>query len=653
MMGAGLSTGPASSNSLGKYRLIAELGRGGMAEVFLALAAGPGGFNKLVVLKRIRPHLAEDPDFLRMFLDEARLAARLNHPNIVQTNEIGNEADQYFMAMEYLEGQPLNRVRNRLKRQPDAFPLSMHLRTICDVLSGLHYAHELTDYDGTPLGVVHRDSSPHNTFITYTGQVKLMDFGIAKAMNSSAETRAGMLKGKVPYMAPEQARGERVDRRADLFSVGVMIWEALAGRRLWQDRPDVAVLKWLVDEVPSALPSPREFNPHVPAILDAICMRAVSPTPALRQATALELRHELEHALASLPEQHRVRDAGPMVAQFFAEERSRIRRLVEQQVTRVQGLGAESFQRVSIPQLGPANVSGTPSGSVGYTPSAPSHGGFTPSAPSMPQHSGVVPAPSHPAASADELSLTASQDELSIQTEPRTVHSSAPSTLSASPAGFSSLAPPLPAGEASFGPAYSQAPGRSSTWWMLGLGGALAIGVGAVAGVVALSTGGESAPQPAESTALAASPAPPPSAEPAESAAPETATTEDQIRVSIEVSPRHGEIRIDGDKVDDNPYEGRFDRDSERHEIIAAAKGHVPLRRLVSFAEDLDLQLDLRPAPGGRVAVRSPAPSPATEPEPEPEPEPSSPTPPDDEDWMKKRWPKSKRPIDEDNPYRK
>jgi len=217
----------SSANVLGKYRLIAELGHGGMAEVFLAVAQGPAGFNKLTVIKQIRPQLADDPEFLSMFLDEARLAARLNHPQIVQTNEVGHEANRYFIAMEYLEGQPLNRVVNRVGRE--RFPLAMHIGLLADTLAGLHYAHDLTDYDGTPLEVVHRDVTPHNIFITYEGQVKVVDFGIAKAMNSSSETKTGVLKGKVAYMAPEQARGEKVDRRADVFSVGVMLWEAAVG----------------------------------------------------------------------------------------------------------------------------------------------------------------------------------------------------------------------------------------------------------------------------------------------------------------------------------------------------------------------------------------------------------------------------------------
>ena len=165
----------AAAGALGKYQLIAELGHGGMAEVFLALAAGPANFNKLAVIKQIRPQFAEDAEFLTMFLDEARLAARLNHPNVVQTNEVGADDGRYFISMEYLEGQPLNRILSRMAQEQSAeLTLGMRVRIVVEALAGLHHAHELCDYDGTPLAVVHRDMSPHNVFVTYAGQVKVV-----------------------------------------------------------------------------------------------------------------------------------------------------------------------------------------------------------------------------------------------------------------------------------------------------------------------------------------------------------------------------------------------------------------------------------------------------------------------------------------------
>lgn len=203
-----------------------------MAEVFLAVSGSPSGFGKLLVLKVLRPDLpeAERAQFLRMFEDEGRLAMRLSHPNIVQSYEVGSEDGQSFIAMEYLEGQPLSSLQERGWKSVPGISLEMQLYVLCQVLEGLEYAHGLTSYDGRQLNIVHRDVSPQNVFVTYAGYTKLVDFGIAKTLESNSKTAAGVVKGKVPYMSPEQVRGGSIDQRADLFSVGVMLWEAVARR---------------------------------------------------------------------------------------------------------------------------------------------------------------------------------------------------------------------------------------------------------------------------------------------------------------------------------------------------------------------------------------------------------------------------------------
>lgn len=408
MDGSNTTKGP-EANILGKYRLIAELGHGGMAEVYLAVVQGPAGFNKLVVIKQIRPQLATDPEFLSMFLDEARLAARLSHPNVVQTNEVGQEGDRYFIAMEYLEGQPLNRVLHRIGRD-GGLTLSMHLRIIIDMLVGLHHAHELTDFDSTPLNVVHRDVTPHNVFVTYDGQVKVVDFGIAKAMNSSAETRLGVVKGKVAYMAPEQARGERVDRRADIFSAGVMLWEAATGRRLWKGIPDLTVLHRLIN---GDIPSPREIDPEVPEDLEKIVMKALALRREDRYSTSVELATALEEMLDSMNDKTSLREVGKLVAKHFEENRNKIKGIVETQLKVVKSLPTTEFQAISLPQLdNPGGASSGPmsqvdgAGTTGETKSNPaktstsdinrattsSPTALTASTPSM--HSGSQPAAS-------------------------------------------------------------------------------------------------------------------------------------------------------------------------------------------------------------------------------------------------------------------
>ncbi len=314
----------AASGSRGRYRLIAELGHGGMARAYLALAQGPQGFNKLVVIKQMREEMSNEPDHLAMFLDEARLAARLNHPNVVQTNEVFEERRRYFICMEYLEGQPLKRILQRAGR--GGLPLGFHLRILSEALAGLHDAHELADYDGTPLQVVHRDATPSNLFVTYAGQVKVVDFGIAKVLGQSTETRTGVIKGKIVYMAPEQARSEPVDRRADVFSVGVMMWEALAGRRLFEGLCNVSIIQRLIG---GQIQSPRSVCPTVDEGLAAVCMKALAYDRGDRYGTAADFQTAIDQALDAAGDRSSLRDAGKLISQLFERDRAAIHALVE------------------------------------------------------------------------------------------------------------------------------------------------------------------------------------------------------------------------------------------------------------------------------------------------------------------------------------
>jgi len=312
----------------GKYRLICELGEGGMAVVHLAVALGASNFRKLAVVKIIRPQIASDPDMIEMFFDEARLSARLNHPNIVQTYDVGVSDGHHFMAMEYLEGAPLSAIVSQVK--PD-FQSRAHV--LLDVLEGLHYAHELKDYDGTPLDIVHRDISPHNVFVTYSGHVKVLDFGIAKATTSSVQTATGVVKGKLKYMAPEQALGQGTDGRADLFAVGVMLWEAMTGRRRFaRDISDVAVYTRVASgEIPE---TPDATSLGYPAELSDIIKKALAPKPQERFQTAGEFRAELAAALGKMGPCS-LRALGASAAQAFAEQREKINSLLEQRLRQI------------------------------------------------------------------------------------------------------------------------------------------------------------------------------------------------------------------------------------------------------------------------------------------------------------------------------
>ena len=308
-----------------------------MADVFLAVQPGPVGsrIRKLSVVKRLRQNLAEDPEFIAMLVDEARIASRLNHPNVVQTHEVDSVGEQYFIAMEYLDGQPFHRVQqkaSKLRAQgKNLLPPDEQYIVLMDALAGLHHAHTLLDFDDSPLGIVHRDMTPHNVFVTYDGQVKVVDFGIAKAAGRSSETRQGVVKGKVRYMAPEQAIGQTVDRRTDVFAAGIMLWEMATGRRLWNEMDDFQIVQALVEQrIPS---SPREANPEVPEEIDAICRRALSPKMEGRYSTAHEFRDDLESYLGKTGAliSARKRLTGSL-NELFREKRIELRLVIEQQL---------------------------------------------------------------------------------------------------------------------------------------------------------------------------------------------------------------------------------------------------------------------------------------------------------------------------------
>ncbi len=316
------------SERVGRYQLLAELGQGGTANVYVACVSGPGGFNKLVVLKKMKRHFAGEPGFAEMFMVEARLAAKLNHPNIVQTYEVFDDEQLPVIVMEYLEGKSLADVA--VRRSPEApFTLQHYLTAVSEALSGLHYSHELTDYKGRPLELVHRDVTPHNVFVSYSGQVKILDFGIAKLNNSTVETETGIVKGKLRYIPPEQMIGDELDRRADIYSVGVMLWEAAVGEKMWRGLGDAAVMNRVLNE---EVPRPSEKAPNVDPRLEAVIMKALSADPDARQQTALELQQELDVVRKALPNPVTPRELGPALESMFGADRAETREEVERRL---------------------------------------------------------------------------------------------------------------------------------------------------------------------------------------------------------------------------------------------------------------------------------------------------------------------------------
>jgi serine/threonine-protein kinase len=282
---------------LDRFELIAEVASGGMATVLIARLDGVGGFQRLYAIKRLHAHLAKSPEFVEMFLDEARLAARIHHPNVVPILEIGTSTERYYLVMEYIEGDTAAHLFSCAAQDGKDMPARVAIRIALDALAGLHAAHELKDDDGSPLEIVHRDVSPHNILVGVDGVSRITDFGIARAASRLATTRSGQLKGKIAYMAPEQARSERVDRRADVFSLGICLWEMLAMRRLFKAEDDGETLSRLLYE---PIPTIRSAAPETAPEIDVVCMRALCRDPDERFASAAEFLDALESAAMPL-----------------------------------------------------------------------------------------------------------------------------------------------------------------------------------------------------------------------------------------------------------------------------------------------------------------------------------------------------------------
>ncbi|MGO9066031.1 MAG: serine/threonine protein kinase [Myxococcaceae bacterium] len=317
---------------VGKYRVQRQLAQGGMAEVYLATRQGAEGFEKPVVIKRIRSELAHDTSFVEMFIAEAHLASRLSHPNLVHIFDFDRHEDTYYLAMEYIRGRALVEARKRANELGRPVPAVLAAHVGVEVARGLGYAHKLTEH-GKPLNLVHRDVTPHNVLLSYDGAVKLTDFGIAKAAGRA--TTIGTLKGKFAYMAPEQARGESVDARTDLFALGITLWELLTGARLFHGDSDVAVLN-AVQERPVV--PPLELNPAVDEELSTVVLKALERTPDKRYQTAAELeRALLQYVLhhSQVPEDT---DVGAFIRGLFPLEAE----IAESTVTKLQGGGWNS-----------------------------------------------------------------------------------------------------------------------------------------------------------------------------------------------------------------------------------------------------------------------------------------------------------------------
>ena len=333
---------------LDRFELIAELASGGMATVFLARLSGVAGFQRLVAIKRLHPHLAREPEFVEMFLDEARLAARIHHPNVVPIQEVGESDQGYYLVMDYIEGDTLARVLAKAAKTNSTVPYGVTIRILLDTLAGLHAAHEMKDDHGEPLQIVHRDVSPQNILVGVDGVARVVDFGVARAATRLSTTRSGQLKGKLAYMAPEQARGAGVDRRADLFACGIVLWEALATKRLFKGDGEAETLNRVLYE---PIMPPSSVRPDVPKALEDICMKALSRDVDQRFATAQDFGDELEKAARALGSVGSVRDVAECLQEVIGVDLTQQRDAVRAWLARSEPSGATGSGPRSRPVL--------------------------------------------------------------------------------------------------------------------------------------------------------------------------------------------------------------------------------------------------------------------------------------------------------------
>lgn len=310
----------------GRYRILGLIGQGGMARLHIAEQTGIEGFSKIVALKRVHPHLADSADLRRMFSTEAKLAAKLDHPNIAAVHELGEVDGTYFISMEYLPGEDLAAMLQQAgPRAP--MPLELALWIGEHAAAALHHAHELVDALGRPVGMVHRDVTPSNIMVTYHGVVKLLDFGIAKSRTSTVSTREGVFKGKLAYSAPEQLSGEVIDRRADVFCLGIVLWECLTGRRLFHAPTDAE----RIDAVRSReIPPPSSIRSEIPVELDAVVMRMLARDRNLRYPSALDVQQVLGAMLTWQLDRVTPETASAWLEQTFGAERAAVKRAIAQ-----------------------------------------------------------------------------------------------------------------------------------------------------------------------------------------------------------------------------------------------------------------------------------------------------------------------------------
>jgi serine/threonine-protein kinase len=303
--------------TIGRYEFLVPIARGGMAAVWACRLKGSRGFSKIVAVKTMLPSLSDDPAFEQMFLDEAQIAAQIRHPNVAEIMDLGEEEDVLYIVMEYVDGESLATILRAVGKDKARMPLAIALRLMTDACHGLHAAHELRNVEGKHMGLVHRDISPQNILLSFDGVAKLVDFGVAKAAGrTSSETTAGQIKGKAPYMSPEQALGQPVDRRTDLFAMGIVLFQVSTGKHPFRGESDVATLHNILHR---SVPSPRFVDDKFPRPLEAVINKALQRDPSKRYQTAADMASALERVFPPTVRQAGVADVGQYVQGLLGE----------------------------------------------------------------------------------------------------------------------------------------------------------------------------------------------------------------------------------------------------------------------------------------------------------------------------------------------
>lgn len=544
-MAAAASEIAAADNPLDgskKYHVLMELGRGGAGIVSAAIARGIGGFSKLVVLKTTKPEL-DSPDAVKLLLNEARLSARMNHPNIVQVYEVYQEAGVPVIVMEYLDGQSLAKLLSRALRDP-AYSVEIGLTIVCKVLEALEYAHTLTDFGGRPLGIVHRDVTPQNVMITYDGQIKLLDFGIAKLNLQSAGADTGSVKGKLSYMSPEQLAGLRLDASADVFAVGVMLWEVVARRRMWANHGDADIMRRLLtDDVPSL----REAVPDLDTELERICNQALSPRTHGRYESAKALLLDLQRYLAERGGAVSASTIVELMDRSCADLRASVQLRLEQELAKFSRSMDEDWSRTSVDEI-----------------------------------VGSLASKEHPRAS-----------DAARDTTPATPLGRKGDTGSARGVEILEATQTQVLGSPRFG-----------AWWLVAAA-LLSVSGWSVAGRQRWLQREPELDVSSAATEVVAPAAPEGASAEAKNGAPAQPAPEMEVSVTVSAEPARARIFID-DQLVENPYRASRSRDAKVHELRVEAEGHLPIVRSLRFDADVELGLALQaaPAPSKTPATR-------------------------------------------------